>query len=66
MSEAHTGTLAVSHVSPYALCNTHVTCFVTPLYIKDAFGASGFNKTLRLYAVFRQKNHAKLLQYYNQ
>lgn len=54
MSEAHTGTLGVSHVSPNALCNTHVTCIVTPLCI-NAFGASGFDKTLRLYAVFRQK-----------
>lgn len=58
-------TLAVSQVSQNALCNAHVTCFVTPLYIKNAFGASGL-KTLRLYAVFRQENHAKLSQYYNQ
>lgn len=65
MSEAHTGTLGVLHVSQNALCNTHVTYFVTPLCI-NAFGASGFDKTLRLYAVFRQENHAKLFQYYNQ
>lgn len=53
-------TLAVSQVSLNALCNAHVTYFVMPLYIKNAFGASGMNKTLRLYAVFLQKNHAKL------
>lgn len=29
-------TLAVSHLSPYALCNAHVTCLVTSLYFKNA------------------------------